>query len=359
MTHLLARHVLQSLSLPAPYAQYREGRTERIYTNPYGGEHRAYPCPQPLALQARYAAWLEADLTRRGQRGRIPPDHVLFTAGSIAGIELLVRAFCEPGVDVLGIQSPTFPVFAHQARLQGVTVVDVPLGGSDFEILDAAAVCAVPAKLTFVCRPNNPAGSVHCWEDVVAVADGASGLVVVDEAYIEFCGLPSAVALLDRPNVVVLRTFSKAWGLAGTRAGAVIANPDVLDALRLIVDPFAFGAPAQAAVARVLDAPKAALAPLAAIRRQRERMTLELSKLDGVRVIPSETNFLLVLLDDPVQVPPSDRFVMPSVVPGALRVAIGTPDEDAAALSLIASLVRPLGHGASIASSAALEGRSA
>jgi histidinol-phosphate aminotransferase len=336
----LARRALFDLVLPPPYGEYRPGWTERMYTNPHSGERGLYPCPRPDLLQETYARWLSADLARRGQQARVAAERVLFTAGSLAGIDLLVRAFCEPGTDTICIQTPTFPLYAHHARAAGVGVVDIPLLGPDLDRLDLDRIVGSGAKLTFVCRPNNPAGSAPAYEDLQALADRISGLLVVDEAYLEFCDVPSALGLLDRPNVVVLRTFSKAWGLASVRAGAVMADPGVLHALRLLADPFAFSVPAQRAVADVLADPERALAPVAQIRAQREQMRARLSALPGVRVLPSETNFVLVRLARPISLPRTELRLARSAVPGAIRIAVGSPEEDGLAVDLVAQLTQ-------------------
>lgn len=337
--HPLARRSLRDLSIPPPYAAYHAGRTERMYTNPYGGRFRAYPTPRPDALQERYAAWLMSDLAQRGQASGLTGENVLFTAGSVAGIELLVRTFCEPGEDTICIQSPVLPIYALHARAEGGAVVDVPLGGPNLDCIDIGQVCDAKAKLTFLCRPHNPAGTAPAWADVLALADGVAGLLVVDEAYMEFCNLLSAASLAGRSNIAVLRTFSKAWGLAGVRAGVVLAHPDVIQALRVLADPFAFDTPAQDAISTALDAPERALAAVPDIRRQRDTLAIALSAVPGVRVLPSEANFLFLYINSSSSpLPASDALVAPGPFPGSLRVAIGTPADDAAAITLVARL---------------------
>lgn len=309
-----------------------------MYTNPYGGRFGAYPTPRPDALQKRYAGWVTSDLSRRGQNAGLTGENVFFTAGSVAAIELFVRTFCEPGEDAICIQSPAFPIYAHHARAVGVAVVDVPLNGSHLDRIDIARVLDARAKLTFLCRPHNPTGTAPAWTDVLALADGVAGLLVVDEAYMEFCDLPSAATLVGRANIAVLRTFSKAWGLAGVRAGAVLAHPDVLQALRVLVDPFAFDTPAQEAISGALDAPEIALAAVPAIRRQRDNLALALASIPGVRVLPSEANFLFLRINFSSPFPPSDAFVVPGPFCDSLRVAIGTSSDDDAANTFVARL---------------------
>lgn len=339
MIHPLARSTLRALSFPQPYSTYRSGWTERIYTNPWGGEFREYPCPAPAALAARYAWWLATDLARRDQQSEIDPACVMFTAGSIAGIDLLIRAFCEPRTDAICVQSPTFMPFIQNARAHDASVIDCPLEGSDLDLLNLDGIVGSAAKLVFICRPNNPVGTAPSLSQVVETARRMRGLVVVDEAYMEFSDLPSAIAAIsDLPNLVVLRTFSKAWGLAGVRAGAVLAHPEVLNTLRLLADPFAFNAGAQRAVEHALSLPGRMLASVESIREQRAALAREITSL-GYRVLPSETNFLFVLPARPLQLPLSSALVAPSTVPGALRVAVGTPEDDRCAVALLAELL--------------------
>jgi len=339
--HPLARRSVQRLVPPPPVSAYRPGLTERLYTNPFGGEFRTYPSPCPDALQSQYACFLDTDLQKRGQDSAIRPEQILFTAGSVAGVELLIRAFCEPDQDAIAIQSPVLQIFAHHAQIENVRVMDLPLQGEAKDRLDVDGIIASNAKLTFVVRPSNPVGTVPPFEQLEALAQRVRGLLVVDEAYIEFCDLRSAAGMLS-PNVVVLRTFSKAFGLAGVRAGVVIAHPQVIQALRVVADPFAFDTPAQRAVSVALSQPQLMRESVDAIRHERERLSAALSRLPGVKVFRSVTNFLLIQTAIACVVPPTDAMVMGCgmQVPNGMRIAIGTEEENQRALALVQSLVQ-------------------
>jgi histidinol-phosphate aminotransferase len=246
--HPLARGCVRALSAPEPLlrdAQLgRAGIADLVSnTNPIaGGPLAHYPRAIPIELQARFAAFLATD----GGEADIRAENVMFTEGSSAAIDLLVRTFCEPGRDRVCVCTPTFPLYERAASAAGVDVVPVALGGAQFERLDVDGLVAAAPKLTFVCSPNNPVGTSPVAADLEAVLRSLPGFVIVDEAYVEFAGRPSAVALTTRfPRLVVLRTFSKAWGLAGVRAGAAIGERGVLDTLRLVQPPYAFGRPAQ------------------------------------------------------------------------------------------------------------------
>ena len=294
--HPLARKSLKKLSLPEPIARYRQTATERINTNPYAGEYGSYPCPSPIKVQAKYAEFLTGELKREKAKAAFSAENILFTPGSIVAIDLLIRAFCELRKDRICIQTPTFPVYKNYAVAYDVGVVDVPLVGNCFDTLNTDAIVAADAKLTFICNPNNPVGSVVSQDQLMDVLKQSSGLVIVDEAYIDFSDQLSSIRLIaEYPNLVVLRTFSKAWGIAGLRIGAVIAESSIISTLKLLLEPFSFSIPAQKAVSDKLDDVYQVRESVKMIRLERDRLHLQLEQLPIVKqVYPSQTNFLLV-----------------------------------------------------------------
>ncbi len=304
--------------------------------------HR-YPEPQPLQLRAALAALYSVD-----------PERVLVTRGSDEGIDLLVRAFCRPGVDAVAIASPCFGMYAVSARIQGAPVVDVPLIESKGEWrwnLDgiAAAVEGQGAHLVFLCSPANPTGQALHEAEIAGLAARLRGraLLVVDEAYLEYSGRASAADLLERfPELVVLRTLSKAHALAGARVGALLAAPALVALLRNLAAPYPIAAPSAAVALR-------ALAPVALARTrqrclqvagERERVAAMLAKTPGVlRCYPSRGNFLLARFDDAQAA--YERLLDAGIVvrdmramPGlgdALRMSIGTRRENSALLAAL------------------------
>lgn len=338
----LARPEIRAL---APYSSARmEASGGDVWLNanespwpPFDGDDgwNRYPDPQPVALVARLAALYGVD-----------PDQLLIGRGSDEGIDLLVRAFCAAGRDAVLISPPTFGMYATCARVQGAAIVEAPL---DAELkLDVGAVLAAMApavKLVFVCSPNNPAGAGVRRTDILRLAAALEGcaLLVVDEAYVEFadpqvCG--SVVDCVGRvSNLVVLRTLSKAWALAGVRVGSVLADARVIALLRKITAPYPLPVPSVDAALRALseDGARAMRERLAVIRRERARMRAELAKLARVReVLPSQTNFLAVRLADAgaafvallkAGVVVRDVRRHPRLG-DALRISIGTPAEN-------------------------------
>jgi len=293
-----------------------------------------YPEPQSSALIERLAALYGVE-----------PDRLLVGRGSDEGIDLLVRTFCAAGRDRIVVCPPTFAMYRFAADVQGAAVTEVPLDGDRGFALNATAVveaCDPTVKLVFLCSPNNPTGNRLPAEDVRRVLGTLEGraLVVVDEAYVEFAERPSLVDWLGQyPHLVILRTLSKAYGLAGARCGAVLAAPDVIGLLRRVIPPYALTVQS---IESVLDALhperlEAARARVAAIRAERTRMFASLAELPLVeKVWPSEANFLLVSSPD------AGRLLEAGIRGGllvrdvrrqpglerCLRVTIGTPEQN-------------------------------
>jgi histidinol-phosphate aminotransferase len=255
-----------------------------------------YPQIRPLQLHARLAVHYG-----------VSPDMILATRGSSEAIDLLIRAFCRAGVDNIMVSPPTFAMYRVYADIQGARTLSAPLvAGKDFS-LDAAAVlegCSAETKLVFVCSPNNPTGGLVPLAAIQELCLGRPdhSLIIVDEAYAEFSEAPSAVSLFDHgsrryTNLVVLRTLSKGYSLAGARCGAVIANPAVIRLLSRILAPYALATPVVDCVLRALEPESIKRAHLAAgkVLRERERLAAALRQCpDVVKVWPSRSNFLLV-----------------------------------------------------------------
>lgn len=255
--------------------------------------HR-YPEKQPADLLKRMADLFEVE-----------SDALLVTRGADDGIDALIRSFCLPGVDTIVQCSPAFVMYEFFARLQAVKVVDVPLlAEENFAVPFEALSQNETAKVFFFCSPNNPTGSVIDPAALLRFAESVSerSLVVVDEAYIEFADGPSLCQAATRtPNLVVLRTLSKAWSLAGARLGAVVGSPDTIRYLQATTSPYPLS---RTAVATACDA----LTPVA-IEEARSRIADICSRRSPVaevmrqfpfvrKVYPSAANFLLLHVDD-------------------------------------------------------------
>jgi histidinol-phosphate aminotransferase len=304
-----------------------------------------YPEPQARELVAQLAA-LYAQ----------PPATVLVTRGSDEAIDLLTRAFCRAGIDQVLVCPPTFGMYAVAARVQGAGVVRVPLNqalGFEFDVTAVLAACTPTVKLVYVCTPNNPTGNLVAQDSILKLADQLTGraLLVVDEAYIEFAGAPSVARQLPtHPWLVVLRTLSKAHGLAGARCGVVLAHADIIALLRRIVEPYNMAQLSVEAVLRALQPVSLAITRerIALIQAERSQLARSLATSDAVlRVWPSAANFLLVEF-----AAPSEAFERARAAgllvrdvrrqPGlerALRLTVGTPQQNQRLISAMGAKV--------------------
>jgi histidinol-phosphate aminotransferase len=267
--------------------------------------------------------------------------------GSNEVLQQLLLAFAGPGRSALVVE-PTYAMHSLLARATGTRVVTRVQARDELLDPDAAAglVAEAGAELTFWCSPNNPTGEATGAEVLAAVCAAAPGLVVVDEAYGEF-GSSHAAALLSRfPNLVVTRTFSKAFRMAGLRLGYLLADPAVVDGIRLVRLPYHLSTLTQAVALRALRHKGALMDHIAATARERERLAGGLRRLPGVGVLPSDANFLCFhtpaeparlwrgLLDRGVLVRDVSRY---PTLDRHLRVTVGTPAEDDAFLAALAA----------------------
>lgn len=241
----------------------------------------------------------------------VAPEQVLAARGSDECIDLLVRACCRAGADAVLLCPPTFGMYAVSARVQDASVVEVPLQHDPLRGMrpDVAAIIAAArdprVRLVFACSPNNPTGAAWLSDELarVATAVAGHGLLVVDEAYAEFDGDGrGALPLLHaHPNLVVLRTLSKAHALAGARVGVALAAPELLAVLRAIMAPYPLPTHSQAAAVRALqhDALARTRQQLQLLRAERQRVALALESAGCVvAVLPSAANFLCVRFSD-------------------------------------------------------------
>ncbi|MGI9206192.1 MAG: histidinol-phosphate transaminase [Woeseiaceae bacterium] len=237
----------------------------------------------------------------------VPTGHLLVTRGSSEGIDILIRTFCRAGQDSILTLPPTFELYRYFAQIQSIETISMPLSVADNFAFDADAVleaCTSNTRLIFICSPNNPTGNIVPFDDIARIAAAREGksMVVVDEAYIEFSKEHSLAAKIGaHENLVVLRTLSKAYALAGARCGAVIANKATIDILTKVLPPFSFSTPAVDNVLQALqdDSLAAAKNCIAKIVSERKRLFDELTRIQCVlNIWPSHGNFLLFKLAD-------------------------------------------------------------
>ncbi|MGZ8286317.1 MAG: histidinol dehydrogenase [Allosphingosinicella sp.] len=295
-----------------------------------------YPQPQPARLKKAMAALYG-----------VSPENLVVTRGADDAIDILVRTFCRPGEDKVAVCTPTFSAYAHFARLQGARVVEASLD-ANFDFDPDAFIDAVGGepnlKLAFICAPNNPTGNPVPLAAIDSVRRALPNTIVVaDEAYIEFSEQESAAGLAaSNANFVVLRTLSKAYGLAGARVGCAIGHPETIAILTRALPPYPLPSLS-------IEAAMSALAPsrravhgerIGRIKAERERLARLLAGSPLVRRVRSGGgNFLFLEVEDPdglakklgslgIRV----RF-RPNAAPGGVRLTIGTEAENEATLA--------------------------
>jgi histidinol-phosphate aminotransferase len=301
-----------------------------------------YPEPQPRALVERMAKLYE-----------VPAANCLVGRGSDEAIDLLVRAFCRSGQDSVVITPPTFGFYKVAARIQGAGVIEVPLKSSDFSLdLPAVLEAGHRARIVFLCSPNNPTGNLLDESALLAACRelAQSALVCVDEAYLEFAQRASlARRLAEFPNLVVLRTLSKTYALAGARLGTLIASEDIVGLLKRIIPPYAIPASTVEQVLALTEAPQRAMAAarIRTLLDEREQARERLAATRRVvRVHPSDANFLLVQFEDARAALEAGKDVGLLVrdfsrTPGlaqCLRLSIGTPEQNERLLAALERL---------------------
>lgn len=283
-----------------------------------------YPDPRCGELREALADWLEVE-----------PNSLWIGNGSDEALDLIHRTFVEPG-SAVAVCTPTYGMYAITARAHGARIIDIPLDDG-FDLPSDTVGRAKGAAAIFLCSPNNPTGNRLAWDRVARTLDRFDGLVVLDEAYVEFSAEPSAVnRVAGYPNLAVLRTFSKAWGLAGARVGYMIADPRVVSYIDRINLPYPLSTPASALARRALTDPQAMRNRVERIVVERERLAARLEDL-GFEVFPSDANFLLVRIEEAPRIfrklaedhriVVRDRSGLPRLE-DCLRITVGRPEEN-------------------------------
>jgi histidinol-phosphate aminotransferase len=292
--------------------------------NPFGFGLNRYPDGTMSALKTAIAKYRNVEIPR-----------LIFGNGSDELIDLLIRAFCEPGQDKVMIFPPTFGMYKVAADVNDVEVITEPLTDDfqiDFESLQPKLLDE-NLKIVFICSPNNPTGNCINKETILSITAAFSGLVVVDEAYIDFGG--ESLVQQDTSNLFIMQTFSKAIGLAGARLGMGFGSTEVIDVLNKIKPPYNVNSLTQEKAIDVLNRPELIKKQASILIEEREKMEQALKDLPSVKKIyPSDANFLLVAFED-AQKTYTDLMAKGIVVrdrstqvSDSLRITIGTPAEN-------------------------------
>lgn len=305
--HPRARKVISTLKLPGPVRKHLMGLPSGTLdltnnTNPYGDHLAEYPPLDPLDLKEMYIGLcLKVDQQKGAPENYSPirPENMMFTVGALEGMTLMLRAFAEPGQDCICLTNPTFPDYEHWARLANVEIQKVPLLGEDFDEIDIAQIKRINPKLVVLCEPNNPTATQLRPGLIHELCSKIDSFIVVDEAYIEFSNRPSLLpSLLKYPNLVILRTLSKGWGMAGARCGVLFAEETIINTLWYSQMPFGFTTLSQQNLRERLTNPDNIMASWDKLRSNRDALVHQLNNLSSIAyVYKSQANFILVRLN--------------------------------------------------------------
>jgi histidinol-phosphate aminotransferase len=308
---------------------------ENSFGSPLTKWYNRYPDPLQLKVKQKLS-----------EVKGIPAVNTFLGNGSDECIDILIRAFCEPGIDNIIICPPTYGMYEVSANINNVQIKKVSLTPSyQLNISAIAAAVNENTKLIFVCSPNNPTGNSLDRKDIEILLNNYFGIVIIDEAYINFSRFSSFTQELnDYPNMVVLQTLSKAWGLAALRIGMAFASEQIVQVMNRIKPPYNIGQPSQELAMQALGNVEEVNSMIKEIVK--ERKSLE-ENLPGTGVIKkvhvSDANFLLVEVTEPREmynfllekgIVVRDRSRV-ELCEGCLRITVGTPRENTALLNAI------------------------
>jgi histidinol-phosphate aminotransferase len=307
--------------------------------NPFNEPYNRYPDPLQRELKEKISKLKNTS-----------PENIFLGNGSDEAIDLLIRAFCSPGEDNIVTISPTYGMYRVAADINDISVTEVLLN-PDFSLSADAVIKAVNSntKLIFLCSPNNPTGNILEKGEIEKIINSFNGIVVIDEAYIDFCPEESMLKEpVNYPNMVIIQTFSKAWGMAGIRLGMAFGTKELINVLNLIKYPYNLNILTQQKALELIDLNSEKDDWVKTIVEEREKMEKELNALPFVEIVfPSDSNFLLVKTADPIgiynyltdeKIIVRDRSGV-SLCEGCLRISIGNKEENETLMNTLKSLI--------------------
>jgi histidinol-phosphate aminotransferase len=270
----------------------------------------------------------------------VPAENIFIGNGSDEAIDLAFRVFCEPRENNAIAIAPSYGMYRVAAAINDVEIREVQLG-SDFSLDTAAVLSAADehTKLLFICSPNNPSGNLFPRAQIEQLLAEFHGMVVLDEAYIDFADDPGFLAYLEKyPNLIVLQTLSKAWGMAGLRLGLAFGAREVMDIFARVKYPYNISVAVQRIVAEKLRSPETVVAQIAEIRSERTRIIAALEASPAIeKVFPSDANFVLVRTTGDARAL-YEKLIAEGIIvrdrsrirgcEGTLRITVGTPAEN-------------------------------
>lgn len=308
--------------------------------NPFNAPYNRYPDPLQMELKRKISGIKN-----------IAPEKIFLGNGSDEPIDIVFRAFCEPGVDNVVTIEPTYGMYQVAADINNVEVRKIKLDGNyDFKAQDLLNAANLYTKAIFICSPNNPTANLLDKTEIIKLLTEFDGIVVVDEAYIDFSPDDSLLPILENcPNLIVLQTFSKAWGMAGIRLGMAFSQPEIIRVFNKIKYPYNINILTQQKAMELLDNIGEKNEWVKIILDERAKMIRKLFNLSFVQVIyPSDANFLLVKMDDAhgvyeylteQKIIVRDRSRL-ALCEDSLRITIGSPEENKKLRKALKKLVK-------------------
>ncbi len=352
-TTKIARPTVTSLGNTIPPSRHKEVDGTiylRNNENPFGGDFRRYPGFTQDGLDDLVLQYLNLIKRFEHNCGSPPVDlderNVLLTQGAASGLEQVFKAFFEPGIDSVVLTPPCFSIFPRIAAIYNISTDSVPLSGDEHNRLNVDAICQSGAKGIVICDPNNPIGSRLHPDDITRLLDNFKGLVVIDEAYVEYSRYPSnLVRLNSHPNLLIIRTMSKALGMAGLRIGTAIGSKDLILALSKVQLPFSVSSVAAREALTRLTNEEEIKSGIMRFRKERDRVFDALISLPFITGIwGSDGGFITIQVSDldAVRNKLSNALIEPVYKPeglsGYIRISIGTEVQNTHLIDSLRSL---------------------
>lgn len=302
---------------------------ENAFGSPLETNYNRYPDPLQLDVKDKLS-----------KIKGLPIQNIFLGNGSDEAIDILYRAFCEPGIDNVIVCPPTYGMYEVSACINDVEIQKVPLTKETFQLDTENILKAIDknTKLIFICCPNNPTGNGVKWDAIKTILENFQGIVVIDEAYINFAKYRSLIPeLLNYPNLVILQTLSKAWGLAGLRIGMAFASEPIIDIFNKIKPPYNINSVSQKLALEALNNIDKINAWIKETVAERDKLMMELANLSFItKVYPSDANFILVKTNDPLAIYHylvSKKIIIRDrskieLCEGCLRITVGTKEEN-------------------------------
>jgi len=348
MNFNLQKLVRENIKRLSPYSSARKefagkaeiflDANENSFGSPLAAGYSRYPDPLQLEIKEKIA-----------ELEKVKTSEIFIGNGSDEAIDLLFRIFCEPDLDEAIICPPTYGMYKVSADINAVKTKEVFLT-ADFQ-LDVQGIRKEFnkwTKLLFVCSPNNPTGNLMRREEIIKIAKSVHGIVVVDEAYIHFSGEDSMIdEIKNLPNLVVLQTFSKAWGLAGLRVGLAFANEEIIALFNKVKPPYNVSQIAQEAILEAFNNREEVEKTITEIISEREKLIKNLQEFSFVKKIyPTDANFVLAKTTDAEKIYKfllNEKIVVRNrsnveLCENCLRITVGTPEENASLMESLKKL---------------------